>query len=122
MVKINMAIIAVAENHIGYDNGKGNGNRKAKFCTVLDSGCLQCTGIERTDDYIAQLKANPSKKKSNKAHKDLIPMSFLICQRAETFYWCHKLSYQETGICLAGNLCKADYVQLLRTYHVARCH
>lgn len=53
-----------AENHIGYDNGKGkgNGNRKAKFCTVLDSGCLQCTGIERTDDYIAQLKANPSKK------------------------------------------------------------
>ena len=57
----------------------GNGNRKAKFCTVLDSGCLQCTGIERTDDYIAQLKADPSKKKSNKAHKDLIPMSFLIC-------------------------------------------
>ena len=56
-----------AENHIGYDNGKGNGSRKAKFCTVLDSGCLQCTGIERTDDYIAQLKANPSKKKSNKA-------------------------------------------------------
>lgn len=50
-----------AENHIGYDNGKGNGNRKAKFCTVLDSGCLQCTGIERTDDYIAHLSCNRAK-------------------------------------------------------------
>lgn len=67
-----------AENHIGYDNGKGNGNRKAKFCHVLDSGCLQCTGIEKTDQYLAEVQVKQSSK-NNKAHKDLIPMSFSFC-------------------------------------------
>lgn len=76
-----------SENRIGYAKGKKEGNRRDKFCTVLESGCLQVVGYYATSEYLVKVQqeeadiatAKAKKANNNKAHKDLIPMGFSFC-------------------------------------------